>query len=658
MRDVCSGHHAQSEGGWRCTATNPMQRLTEQRPWRCYTRRTDTLRQGSNDQNDTVNVSEAMKENEYARNLFLNSYKYRKSIMRQNTAHAHVTNEKATELLKQDWTSKTDYELLSAVKMLSYNIRYSDERIDSLLYENVFTTSRERHQKLSDENLMTLMRHLVPFREHFAQHIFYKQFCRQLNLECVKRFMNLPIDRMLMLCDMLHEMTYTRDSEYIWHSMRKIGNKPGRLEPHHLVQVLFFLNVCRKPPVNTYELEYRLQQCFDDLSINEIGIAALGFFKTGSQIRSTDLLRSIMKKTITNINDIDNISIGAIAKLIRYSMQLTEINLLKKLIDVTMSIEFRLTLMTLNHIAHASTRVALYHEELFNKIIKRVNNELTSARIKDLERLIFFCTSFNIDSSNKIYHNVIEELRDSWYTRRAYEIDQYPHMFSRILGYLSLVNIYPKDLIERIMMPSYIHKLVSRKYYHVSREFFVLNNSLRVEVPDYNGPFLQPSLHNYLLKKYFLNLQSPESSKGNMLLMHVLQTCQDMFNNTSDIMLFQPLPHFMISNIIICLDEQNQLVPVKDYLAKFETGEIKWVDKNQENIRWIALIMGHHGVLIKDTNLPVGLLAAKMRQLVKIGYIPVVVSYIEWKKCETQEQRHDYMRQLLFQNKAVNSITM
>lgn len=52
-------------------------------------------------------------------------------------------------------------------------------------------------------------------------------------------------------------------------------------------------------------------------------------------------------------------------------MQLTEINNLKKLIDALLLIESRLTLMTLNHIAHASTRVTLYHEEFMNKLIER-----------------------------------------------------------------------------------------------------------------------------------------------------------------------------------------------------------------------------------------------------------------------------------------------
>lgn len=103
-----------------------------------------------------------------------------------------------------------------------------------------------------------------------------------------------------------------------------------------------------------------------------------------------------------------------------------------------------------------------------------------------------------------------------------------------------------------------------------------------------------------------------------------------MFNNTSDIMLDWPLPHFMIPDIIFGLDKQNQLVPIKDHLSKFEKGEIKWIDKEDlKNTRWIALIIGYHGVVIRGTNLPIGLLASKIRQLAKIGYTPAMVSCLK-----------------------------
>lgn len=104
---------------------------------------------------------------------------------------------------------------------------------------------------------------------------------------------------------------------------------------------------------------------------------------------------------------------------------------------------------------------------------------------------------------------------------------------------------------------------------------------------------------------------------------------QEIFNNTSDVILDRPLPHFTTQDIVLGLDKQNQLVPKKYYPTIREIGDIKWMGKeDQRNIRWIALVMAYHGVLIKGTEQPTGLLATKIRQLIKIGYTPMMVSFV------------------------------
>lgn len=269
------------------------------------------------DYDTAVTFVDRRKENEFARNFFLSSLKYASSVTRPSTAYAHITNKEALRLLVQDWASMTNGQTVSAVKRLSYNVRYSDEIVESYEYKDAMETLRARCEQLSDDELTTIVRHLTSLRQRLAECTFYYDLCERLDRECVKRFTQLPINDMLALCDALYELTRKHDSQYIWYAIRKLGNKSGKLTPQQLVQVLFFLNVCRKPPINMYELEYRLEQCLDDLSINELGVATLGFFKTGTPIRSAGLLGRIMRKTIADIERVDSVSVGGIAKLIR-----------------------------------------------------------------------------------------------------------------------------------------------------------------------------------------------------------------------------------------------------------------------------------------------------------------------------------------------------
>lgn len=262
-----------------------------------------------------------VKENDYAHNLFLNSIHYRNTVMKPSIAYAYVTNEEALKILEKDWNTggqlATNEEMVSMLKKLSYNIRCSKETIDVEMYRNFFRVLDNQCKNLSNDDLKMTMQHLMPFCKRFYSCDFYQRLCKTLDKQCMACFRELQMDDMLLICDTIYQIM-TNPSEYMWYAVRKLGNKPNKLDRHYLVQILFLLNVCRKPPINMYELEYRLEQCLDDLSINEIGVASLGFFKTGSKIRSISLLRRIMRKTIANMDAIDTSSIAAIMKLIRY----------------------------------------------------------------------------------------------------------------------------------------------------------------------------------------------------------------------------------------------------------------------------------------------------------------------------------------------------
>lgn len=598
------------------------------------------------------NENKRMWENEYAHNFFLNSLKYKKIVMQPSTTYAHVTNEEAMKILEYDWNLMTSAETVSAFKKLSYNFSHNnEEKIESLQYIKAFGSLKTG--KLTNDELMTIMRHLVQFDIDIKQCKFYYNLCIRIDRECMKRFLKLPVEQTLYLCDIIYQMTHCINyfSQYMWYSIRTMSNKPHKLNPQQLVQILFFLNTLRKPSVKMYEFEYQLEQCKDELSINELGIAALGFFKTSTKIRSSDFLNYIIQRAAAEINEIHTVSIASIVKLIRYSINLTQLKSLLDLLKVLAIYEPRYTLLSLTHIAQVCGRTAVYNKELMDRIITRLNKELKIARLKDFERFLYTFSILNIDSSNSVYQNVIEELRTTWNTTRASEIQKYPHVASRILGYLTTQNIFPMDLIKYVMAPEFVTKICHGNYHLLSREYLMLDYSLQIEVPDYDGPFLKPTVRNFLGKKYYdccLETNS-NSTRANVLFSKVLATCQELFNNTTDISIIRPLPHFTPQDIVLCLNEQNQLVSSEKYLSQFEDIDIKRVDKeNSNNVRWIALVIGHSGLLLRNCrNRPTGALAAKMRQLSIIGYEPVMISYLIWDVLQSPQVKCEYIKNLI-----------
>lgn len=279
-----------------------------------------TVSTGTANEYDVDVYPERIKENVYGHNLFLSSHKYANTVMRPKTAYAYVVNKEALEILNQDWNAMTSAMMVSAVKKLSYNICHSnDEKIEPFRYMEAFNTLNVK--KLTDNDLITIMEHLVPFSSHMEKCGFYNNLCVRIDEECLKRFLKLPKEKILYLCDIIYQMTPKISrrcySQYIWYSVRNLGNKPYKLKSQYLVQILFFLSIYRKPPINMYELEFRLEQCMDELSINELAIAALGFFKTSTKIKSQAFLNRIIQRIIDEIDLVDSMSIANLMKLIR-----------------------------------------------------------------------------------------------------------------------------------------------------------------------------------------------------------------------------------------------------------------------------------------------------------------------------------------------------
>lgn len=64
-----------------------------------------------------------------------------------------------------------------------------------------------------------------------------------------------------------------------------------------------------------FEFEYMLEQHIDKLSVEELGVAATGFFKSKNRIKSVSLMIAIINKMIDNIDNIPDITQSSLLKV-------------------------------------------------------------------------------------------------------------------------------------------------------------------------------------------------------------------------------------------------------------------------------------------------------------------------------------------------------
>lgn len=107
------------------------------------------------------------------------------------------------------------------------------------------------------------------------------------------------------------------------------------------------------------------------------------------------------------------------------------------------------------HIALLGTSAQFLNVEIMTKISEKFIQNISDTRLKDLERLTFALSLFNLNpsTSKPIYPEILEEL---YKPEREDEIKKYPKCLSCCVHYLGLQEIYPYDLIDKVLDTEFI----------------------------------------------------------------------------------------------------------------------------------------------------------------------------------------------------------
>lgn len=129
---------------------------------------------------------------------------------------------------------------------------------------------------------------------------------------------------------------------------------------------------------------------------------------------------------------------------------------MKKLFHVLESRIDNYNILTCLHVALVGTNLQLCHPKIIEKIIKRMNENISTVRLKELDRLSLVISLFDIETTSGIevefMKNVLLQLKI-----RVDEIIKHPRCFTSTIHYLSTKGIYDLELIEEALKQKFIY---------------------------------------------------------------------------------------------------------------------------------------------------------------------------------------------------------
>jgi hypothetical protein len=128
---------------------------------------------------------------------------------------------------------------------------------------------------------------------------------------------------------------------------------------------------------------------------------------------------------------------------------------MNELFEKLLPIVGRFGTLTCLHIALLGTNLQNCNKELIEKIVHKFNKEVTTVRLKDLDRISLVIALFDLQTESGIemefLRNVLEELK-----KRVDEIVRHPRCFTSTVHYLAMKGIYDVELIQAALKESFV----------------------------------------------------------------------------------------------------------------------------------------------------------------------------------------------------------
>jgi hypothetical protein len=133
---------------------------------------------------------------------------------------------------------------------------------------------------------------------------------------CQERCKDWDKGQLLIMCDHWYRLNVFRIGYFGKQALHRILKKVKGCTTPEVVQSLFYVNVRRFfPDVNTVHMQVHLVTLVSALTVEEVGICAMAFFKTKSRIVSFSLMEMMIRKFITGAETANFLSITCLMKV-------------------------------------------------------------------------------------------------------------------------------------------------------------------------------------------------------------------------------------------------------------------------------------------------------------------------------------------------------
>ncbi|OWR44429.1 hypothetical protein KGM_215972 [Danaus plexippus plexippus] len=559
----------------------------------------------------------------------------------------YVPKEYFSNIMSKNFSTEDPHNIFNIFANLGVYCTENNLCISNEQFDNFIDNLTDNIKFASDDELRSLFFSLTKWPQ--TNSIRTRNFIEvwaALDDECFKRIHKWSYDEMLSFVSLFYMLNVIKYSDFCTKVLNKIATKCKNLKKSHVVQCLFFTGTIRRSPIDMHFLEVYVENHFTEFSTDELAVLAMGFFKSSTPIRSMTLISKIIDRIIENSKNIHEISLAALLKIIRYSIKIPIDN---KLFDMLEHLQHecdRMSIMCNVQLALVGTSSLTLHENCLNQIAKRVIKSISETRIKDLERLVLTYGTFNHipETEENFFGKVIEELRKP---ERNEEILKYGRSFSACVAFLGLLQIFPVDLIKRVLSREFLNNTYGGNFYSYGREILTIHDIAKLFIED-EVSVLTDKQVIALAKKYtdYVPCETYQKQYNitERMFLDIKRVLQEDRGGKDYVTGFHVIPHHQRGDLILCNNSEGAPVSVKDVFYGKQFGLLH---KAPSPNHWIVLIVAGRNSMIQNSNRASGPFNIKIKELNTLGYYANIVKWNTYSNLKTDKEKIIYLNNLI-----------
>ncbi|RVE43951.1 hypothetical protein evm_011383 [Chilo suppressalis] len=592
-------------------------------------------------------------ENQHAYNIMENKG-YVTKINLEEIMDASLSSENFNKILNDNWNNKSPSEIYHAFSLLGIYSSKNAMCISNEIFDSFIDNLTDNISFATDEELKTLFYSLLKWPETASVRTRnYIEVWVALDDECLNRLKRWTLDEMLQFLGLFYMLNVTKASDFSLKALQKLTSKSKQLSPCQLVQTMFYIGIMRKAPFDMHNLELHLEQLFPEFTVDELAIMAMGFFKSKTPIRNTDLTTKIIYKVIENSKDIHEVSLASLLKVIRYSLKVSNDNIIYKMLDKLQYEIPRLSVMCNVHLVLVGMATLTLHRQCLESIAESTVRSITKTRIKDLERLVLTFGTFNLVPNIKenFFEIILEELRKP---ERIPEIEKHGRSFACCISFLGYLGIYPVDLMNKVLSPDFLLNTYGKQPMTYGREVLVIHNTAKLFCSESKMSLLSDKQATILARKYtdYVPSENPKKqfNMSERIMLDVMSALKQCRGGEEYVVAGHILTHHQRGDIIICNDSNGLPVKVKEL---FHNTPFGLMQKPPDHNSWVVLIMAGKNAIIHNSNVPTGPTTTKVKEVKALGFSANLVFSSKYNMLDSSEAKADYLNNLI--NEAISN---